>query len=137
MSVSQEIWHKLEKLRLQPIRVFCFQHVSTVRDPSVCQEEDWTQLDQFKQNIEKLCTQYSFISLSEACKTLHNDWFRSHKYAVLTTDDGLTSVLNVIPWLEEKRVPLTLFVNTRYMDGDIVLDTTYTKGARFVMKLPL
>ena len=26
---------------------------------------------------------------------------------------------------------------TRYMDGDIVLDTTYTKGARFVMKLPL
>ena len=106
------------KLRLQPIRVFCFHHVSDVRDPLVCQESDWTQLDLFKRNIEKLSRNHTFISLSEACDKLQHDWFRFHKYAVLTTDDGLASVLNVLPWLEEKKIPLTLFINTRYMEGD-------------------
>ena len=118
MSVSQKIWHKFEKLRLQPIRVFVFHHVSAERDPLVCQEEDWTQLDQFKQNIEKLRKQYSFISLFEAYHKLQHNLFRFRRYAVLTTDDGLASVLNVIPWLEKHQIPLTLFVNTRYMDGD-------------------
>lgn len=109
---------KLIKLRFQPIRVMVFHHVSAMRDLLVCQEDDWTQLDQFKQNLEKLREQYIFISLSDACHKLQYDLFRFRKYAVLTTDDGLASVLNVITWLEEKRIPLTLFVNTRYMEGD-------------------
>ena len=102
----------------QPIRVFVFHHVSDERDVLVCQESDWTQLDQFKCNIEHLSQHYTFISLSEAHNKLQHDWFRFYKYVVLTTDDGLASVLNVIPWLEEKKIPLTLFINTRYMDGD-------------------
>ena len=106
------------KLRLQPIRVFVFHHVSDLRDSLECQEDDWTQLDQFKQNIECLCKRYKFISLSYAIFKLQHDKIRRGKYAVLTTDDGLASVLNVIPWLEEKKIPLTLFVNTRYMEGD-------------------
>jgi peptidoglycan/xylan/chitin deacetylase (PgdA/CDA1 family) len=84
----------------------------------VCQEEDWTQLDQFKRNIEKLQERYTFISLNEAHEKLSHDKLRFRHYAVLTTDDGLSSVLNIIPWLEEKKIPLTLFVNTRYMEGD-------------------
>lgn len=104
------------KLRWQPIRVFVFHHVSDVRDPLVCQEPDWTQLDQFKRNIEHLKQHYTFISLSEACGKLRHDWFRCRRYAVLTTDDGLASVQNVIPWLEEIHIPLTMFVNTRYME---------------------
>ena len=111
---------KCMKMRFRPIRVFVFHHVSDVRDPLVCQEEDWTQIDQFKQNIEKLSKQYKFISLSDACEKLQNDKFRCTNYAVLTTDDGLSSVMNVIPWLEENKIPLTLFINTRYMDGDIL-----------------
>lgn len=102
----------------QPIRVIVFHHVSDERDTLVCQESDWTQLNQFKRNIELLSQDYTFISLSEACEKLKHDCFRFRNYAVLTTDDGLASVLNVIPWLEEKKIPLTLFINTRYMEGD-------------------
>ena len=102
----------------QPIRVFVFHHVSDERDTLVCQEPDWTQLNQFKRNIEYLSQDCTFISLAEAHCKLQYDWFRCRKYAVLTTDDGLASVLNVLPWLEEKMIPLTLFINTRYMEGD-------------------
>lgn len=117
-DVLNKIKRKWMKLRLQPIRVLCFHHVSDVRDTHVCQESDWTQLNQFKCNIEHLAQNHTFISLSEACDKLKHDWFRFRKYAVLTTDDGLAYVMNVIPWLEEKQIPLTLFVNTRYMEGD-------------------
>ena len=117
-NVLNKIHKKLLKFRLQPIRVFVFHHVSEVRDPLVCQIPDWTQLDQFKRNIENLSKQYTFISLSDACKRLQQDKVRCRKYAVLTTDDGLTSVMNVVSWLEGRKIPLTLFVNTRYMDGD-------------------
>lgn len=122
MSSIAEIRYKIRrrwyKMLYRPIHVFVFHHVSDVRDPLVCQEPDWTQLDQFKCNIEHLMQQYTFISLTEAYDKLQHDRFRFHKYAVLTTDDGLASVLNVIPWLEKKKIPLTLFINTRYMDGD-------------------
>lgn len=106
------------KMQLQPIRVFCFHHVSEVMNPLVCQEGDWIQLERFKYTILKLSEQYTFISLSDAYQKLHHDMFRCRKYAVLTCDDGLTSVMNILPWLEEKMIPITLFVNTRYMEGD-------------------
>lgn len=102
----------------QPIRVFVFHHVSDERDTLVCQEPDWTQLDQFKRNIEHLMQDHTFISLAEACDKLQHDWFRCRKYAVLTTDDGLASVMNILPWLKKKKIPLTLFINTRYMARD-------------------
>ena len=117
-ELVNKIRRKWTKLRLRPIRVFCFHHVSEVRDPLVCQPDDWTQLDQFQRNIEKLQQRYTFISLTEAYDKLQHDIFRYRKYAVLTTDDGLASVLNIQPWLEERNIPLTLFVNTRYMKGD-------------------
>lgn len=106
------------RLWYQPIRVFVFHHVSDERDMLVCQEPDWTQLDQFKRNIEYLMQDHTFISLAEACDKLHHEWFRCRKYAVLTADDGLASVQTVLPWLEEKKIPLTLFINTRYMEGN-------------------
>lgn len=119
-KLVNKIKRKWMKLRLQPIHVLVFHHVSDLRDSLVCQEDDWTRLDQFKQNIESLGKQYKFISLSDASYKLQHDKIRRDKYAVLTTDDGLASVLNVIPWLEEKKIPLALFINTRYMEGDII-----------------
>lgn len=119
-NIVDKIHNRILKASFQPIRVFVFHHVSAECDPLVCQQEDWTQLDQFKRNIERLSQNYTFISLSEAYHKLQRDKIRSRKYAVLTTDDGLASVLNVITWLEEKRIPLTLFINTRYMEGNIL-----------------
>ena len=118
VDLLRRIQRKWMKLRLQPIRVFCFHHVSEVRDPLQCQVDDWTQLDQFKRNIEKLSSKYTFISLQKACDKLKHDTIRWRHYAVLTTDDGLASVLNITSWLEENRIPLMIFVNTRYMERD-------------------
>ena len=102
----------------RPIRIYVFHNVSDAHDELLCGIDDWTQTERFKQNIEKLSQQYTFISITEAYHKLRHDWFRFRKYAVLTTDDGLASVLNVLPWLEEKKIPLTLFINTRYWEQD-------------------
>lgn len=118
MGILSKIKHKWLKLRLQPIRVFCFHHVSEEYNPLTMWKCDWTQTEQFKRIIQYLKEQgYTFISLSEAQEKLRHDWFRRKKYAVLTADDGYKSLLNILPWLEEQRIPITLFVNTKYLDG--------------------
>lgn len=113
----QKIQRKLMKTRLQPIRVFCFHQVSDEFDSSTMWECDWMQTEQFKRNIMQLKEEYTFISLSEAYKKMQHDVFRCKKYAVLTADDGWASLLNIIPWLVEQDVPITLFLNPAYLDG--------------------
>ena len=107
------------KIRLQPIRVFCFHHVSDTYDAATMWEEDWTNTDALKNFIQELRNNgYSFISLPEAHEWLKNDWFRSNKYAVLTADDGFKTLLNIVPWLIEQQIPITLFVNPKYIFED-------------------
>lgn len=60
---------------------------------------------------------YSFISLEEARHKLKKDIFRGKKYAVLTFDDGYSSSFTVLKWLEDQRIPFTLFLNAKYLDG--------------------
>lgn len=106
------------KLRLQPIRVYCLHHVSAEYDPLTMWECDWMQVDEFKQKVQAMRQDgVEFISLLDAHEKLKRDWFRTKKYAVLTADDGNKSILNILPWLEEQRIPITLFVNTKYQDG--------------------
>lgn len=117
-KIIDRIVRKLTKLRLQPIRVFCFHQVSDSFDPKSMWECDWTNTEIFKGKINSLLKQgYSFISLPEATKRLKKDWVRRKKYAVLTADDGWSSVLNIVPWLVEQEIPLTLFLNPQYLDG--------------------
>lgn len=117
-EIKVKIRRKWMKLRLQPIRVFCFHHVSDEYDPLTMWECDWTQTELFKSNIQNLKVRgYTFISLPEAYFKLRNDRLRYKKYAVLTADDGYKSLLNILPWLEEQYIPITLFVNTKYLDG--------------------
>ena len=60
---------------------------------------------------------YSFISLEEARNKLKKDKFRGKKYAVLTFDDGYSSSFAVLKWLEDQRIPFTLFLNAKYLNG--------------------
>lgn len=118
MRLIEKIRHRTIKMRLQPIRVFCFHQVSDVYNPLTMWECDWTQMDQFKRNILYLqACGVEFISLSEAHEKLKHDWFRCKKYAVLTADDGYKSLLDILPWLEDKQIPITLFINTKYLDS--------------------
>lgn len=110
----KRIWMKL---RLQPIRVFCFHQVSETFDPESMWKCDWMSTADFKSRISKLQDEYTFISLQDAYDKLKHDLFRKKKYAVLTADDGWSSIMNVIPWLAEQNIPITLFINPLYLDG--------------------
>ena len=120
-EIVAKIRRKWTKIRLQPIRVFCFHHVSDAYDASYMWEEDWTNTDVLKNFIGKMQQYgYTFISLQKAYEKLKRDRFRCKKYAVLTADDGFKSLLNILPWLEEKRIPITLFINPKYILEDSI-----------------
>lgn len=116
-KVIKKIWNRLSSLWLKPIRIFVFHHVSDVMDPLICAESDWTRKEQFKQNILNLQKCCRFISMQEAIDHLKKDKFRLKHYAVLTADDGLRSTYELLPWLIEHKIPITLFICPKYLDG--------------------
>lgn len=117
-TILRKLQRKWMKLRLQPIRVFCLHHVCEQFDSDAMYACDWMALDEFKKKINVLRSQgYQFISLTKAYYHLKKDYFRRKKYAVLTFDDGYQSLKEVLPWLEEQQIPVTLFINGKYLDG--------------------
>ncbi len=118
MEICQKIWSKLMHLRLRPIRVLCFHQVSEVFDSAKMWDCDWMSTTRFIQLVEEIQSDgYTFISLKEAHQHLEKDIFRRRKYAVLTADDGSKTLNNIMPWLQSKHIPLTIFINGSYLDG--------------------
>ena len=101
----------------KPIEVFLFHAVSDEFDERRNKRIDWSQTEDFKNRIYLLKRKYRFISLDEAYGRLRKDRPRWRRYAVLTCDDGFASVLDVLPFLEQEQVPVTLFINPKYLDG--------------------
>ena len=132
-KILAKIRRKWTKIRLQPIRVFCFHHVSDTFDESTMKRCDWLPTDMFKQLVQQLREEgYSFISLTEAHSKLQHDLFRMGKYAVLTADDGWASLKYILPWLNEQHLPVTLFLNPAYLDGKHIREKEterYVSGA--------
>lgn len=119
MKLIEKIRRRWMKLRLQPIRVFCFHQTSETYDPAVYCKPDWIPLDFLKNYVMQLqAVGYKFISLTEAQAKIANDKFRIGKYAVLTADDGFKCHLALVPWLEKRHIPITLFVNLETLDGE-------------------
>lgn len=122
MSKLTEIWAKIcrkwMKIRLRPIHVLCFHHVSEENDAETMSPGDWMQIDEYKKSILNLQKEgFTFISLSEANKKNAKNLIRCHKYIVITFDDGYATLKEILPWLEEQQIPVTLFVNGKYLDG--------------------
>ena len=115
-KVAKKLCRLVRNVFVKPIPVFCFHQVSDEYDSLTTWECDWTQTDVFMRNINVLKRKYTFISLPEVTNHLQHDCFRFKRYAALTADDGYRSLLNVIPWFEEQRIPITLFLNTKYLD---------------------
>ena len=112
------LYRKVTCLGVAPLHVFVFHHVSSQRNPKICAEQDWTSSEAFFSNLLCLQKEYHFISLESAYRILSETrLFRRDRFAVLTTDDGLRTVPNVLPWLEQQGIPLTCFVNAKYLDG--------------------
>ena len=55
------------------------------------------------------------------------DWIRSKRYAVLAFDDGYASLKEILPWLEQQQIPVTLFINGKYLDGKSYRETPKEK----------
>lgn len=117
MKLLSKIVQRLTPLWCKPIEVFCFHKVSDTYQPQYGGIDDWTQTEQFKRNIMALRKKYTFISIEDAYRHLLHDTFRIRNYAVLTSDDGYQCLLDILPWLEEQHVPITLFISTNYLDG--------------------
>lgn len=110
---------KWMKIRLQPIRVFCLHHVCAEFEAESMNRGDWMQMDEFKQKVQALrANGVEFISLTDAYRHISTDWLRCKKYAALTFDDGYASLKEILLWLEEQKIPATLFVNGKYLDGN-------------------
>lgn len=146
MSKLTETWAKIRrkwiKLRLQPIRVFCLHHVCEMYDADVMNACDWIALDEFKIKVQTLQQNgVEFISLSKAHTHITKDKIRCKKYAVLTFDDGYASLKEILPWLFENNIPVTLFVNGKYLDGKSYRNTPkeqyLTKEELFALTTPL
>ena len=124
-TLFYKVKRKWMKLRLQPIRIFCLHHVCKQFDAESMYPCDWMELSVFQSKINNLREMgYQFISLTEAHLHLQNDWIRREKYSVLTFDDGYKSLLEVLPWLEEQKIPAALFINGKYLDGKSYRDNT-------------
>ena len=117
-DLIKKICRRIRRVFVKPIRVFCFHQVSDVFEPETMWECDWTQTEVFKKKILTLKKKYTFVSLTEAYNHISNDKIRLKNYAALTADDGWASVKNIIPWLAEQGIPLTLFLNPLYLDGE-------------------
>ena len=117
LNFFKKIRKRLLKWRLTPVRVFCFHQVSDAFDPDAMWEGDWMQTEDFKRKILELNAHGRFISLPEAYHHICHDWFRVKKYVVLTADDGNKTLLNILPWIAEQQIPITLFLNPSYMNG--------------------
>lgn len=117
-KIINKVYRKIIRLIFQPIRVFCFHHVCEKYDEESMYLCDWMSIKDFKQYIYTLRDKgYQFISLTEAYNHLMHDFFRKKKYAVITFDDGFKSILEIIPWLISEKIPVTLFINGKYLDG--------------------
>lgn len=115
--ISHAVSRRIRKMLLTPIEVFVFHAVTDEFDETLNVRDDWSSTEEFKSRILDYQRQYKFISLSEAYAKIKNDRFRRGRYAVLTCDDGFLSVLTILPFLEQHRIPITLFVNVKYLDG--------------------
>ena len=117
-TIFQKVKRKWMQLCLKPIRVYCLHHVCEKFDSDSMNYSDWMPLDEFKDKIMQLQNEgVQFISLSLAYNKLTHNYFRFKKYSVIAFDDGYASLKEVLPWLEEQKVPTVLFINGKYLDG--------------------
>lgn len=117
--------NKFVKIFIKPIRVFCIHHVCDTYNSTFIGKEDWMAIKEFKEKITILQQDgYHFISLLKASSLLQKKRIRLRKYAVLTADDGYVTLCEVLPWLMERHIPITIFINGKYTDGQ----PHYVKG---------
>lgn len=114
MTHIKKIIKRIQRIWYKPIPIFVFHQVQ--EQHTFGPKTDWTSVELFKENILHLKRKYEFISLQQATKELSSRHFRIKHYAVLTCDDAYVNILGIIPFLTEHGIPLTIFINGKYLD---------------------
>ncbi len=112
--INSIIFHYVSRVK-HSVTIFNYHQVSSVYNPDIHNRDTWTQLEKFKNSIIRLMRYYEFIPLPKALEILHNGRIDKN-YAVLTFDDGDSSLLEILPVLESFSIPCTLFINSAYLD---------------------
>lgn len=103
------------------IRILCYHGVSSL-DEHEFMPSNFMRFETFKKRILFLQKSgYNFITLQDAIKKLETKKL-SKKDVVITIDDGFDYTFkNLIPWVLEKKLPITNYVTTYYSvkDGPI------------------
>ena len=117
-NVYKKIKNSLFRLYMKPVHVLCFHHVTECFDEVSMKSCDWMPLNEFQSYIvDQEKRGVRFLSLDDAYNHIRNDVFRGVEYMAITFDDGYASLKEVIPWLMGKMIPVTLFINGKYLDG--------------------
>lgn len=119
-SIVNKVKRTFNKLTCEPIPVFAFHMVSETYNPLYGGKEDWMSIDYFQERLLQLQKHYKFITLAKAINHIKYDKIRFKRYAVLTADDGYQMILPLLPWLQEHNIPVTLFINTHLLEGNIL-----------------
>ena len=118
MKLQREIRKVYRRLFLKPIPVFVMHQVGESMNPMVDRESDWSSFDLFKKNVDFLNENYHIVSLPQVHEMLKRQRSRFKKYAVITFDDAYKSILPALQYLKGKHIPVTVFVNSAYLNGD-------------------
>lgn len=138
---ARRLFKAIRRLWYNPIRVYCFHIVNDVFDPEKMWDCDWIQTESFKNSILKISSKTRFISITEAQHLLKQKFIRIRKYSVLTFDDGSSSLVDIMPWIAEQCIPVTIFVNPGVLYGDLKRDNpmdllTKVELKELVLKYP-
>ena len=107
----------IKRWRDKPILILNFHQISYEFNPNIDLQTSWTPLDSFDQTIRFLqANNFQLISLLEADNIIESKQKRKKHYAAITFDDGYASILNILPYLENNKIPVTFFINTAYLD---------------------
>jgi peptidoglycan/xylan/chitin deacetylase (PgdA/CDA1 family) len=110
----------IKRWRYKPILILNFHQISSQFNPKIDLQSNWTSLNSFNQTIGFLqANNYQLISLKEAVNIVESKQKRKKHYAAITFDDGYASILNILPYLEKNKIPVTFFINTAYLDDKL------------------
>lgn len=114
----------LRKLNQTP-RVLFWHGVDDINDQEI--EAESFSINAFQKQIEYLKKNYEIISIDEFYNRFQNQSF-TNKEVVLTFDDGYVNNLTVVaPYLNEKRIPFTVFISTEHIETGELFPTSIAR----------
>jgi len=101
------------------LAVFNWHQVTPTFDSLVHHKYTWTPLERFKREVDYAVRKFQVLPLHEAISRLKNGSLRG-RCASFNFDDGDISIAeHVVPFLRQRGLPATFFINSAYLDGKL------------------